>query len=56
MVLAVAWCGVSLLLLVVPALRQLNDPTTTAPDPSTDPTPASDLPHPTPNPATYRTD
>ncbi|MEU3980556.1 MFS transporter [Streptomyces sp. NPDC026672] len=56
MVLAVAWCGVSLLLLAVPALRQLNAPA--APDALAGSAPAPDVPNPAPapDPAVRRTD
>jgi MFS family permease len=58
--LAVAWCGVSLLLLAVPALRHLDSPTAAAPDSSPCPAQPSGVPHPVspvdPEHASHHTD
>ncbi|MGX1851668.1 MFS transporter [Streptomyces sp. NPDC055299] len=58
--LAVAWCGVTLLALGVPALRHLDTPTPAAPDSSPRPAQPSGVPHPMspqdPEQAAHRTD
>ena len=58
--LAVAWCGVSLLLLAVPALRHLDTATAATPDSSPRLAQPSGVPHPAsppdPEQAAHRTD